>query len=78
MAMAPQLGPSGTAGVTDAGTKALLEALQRSAQRQQAKEEGHLFKPSQWGDAPDDQDMLAFNDDELADRVALCSFQKFG
>ena len=50
----------------DPGTRALLEALQRNEARRQEREEGHLFKPSLWGDVLDDQDMLAFSGGELA------------
>lgn len=56
---------SGTS-LIDPATRALLEALQRNEARSQAREEACVFKPSQWGDALDDQDMLAFSNDELA------------
>ena len=58
-------GQVSSSGSVDPATKSLLEALQRSEARQQARDEGCIFKPSQWGDALDDQDMLACSDEEL-------------
>ena len=54
----------GVAASVDPATN-LPDSLERSEARRAAREQGHLFKPPQWGDAFDDNDMLSFDDAQM-------------